>query len=317
MIMSKGKVLICDRVHEHLTEGLKGLGYEVDYQPEVMLDDVANQISNLTGIVINSRTVLMKELLERADKLRFIARLGSGMEIVDVPYAASKGIVCISAPEGNARSVAEQALAAMLSWMNNLAVADRFLRSGQWERERFRGRTCAETQLGIIGYGHTGRALAQSASSLGISVLAYDKYHNDFNDGFAISSGLSELLATCQVVSLHLPLTEETVGYLNSDFFAQVKPGTMLMNTSRGAMMHLDDTLKALDEKHIDFLYCDVLPHEGKSFLEAVNRKNFNRFIKHSRVAVSPHVAGWTTESFVKLSEVLLSKIQEATKKEF
>ena len=313
MIMSKGKVLICDRVHECLIEGLKGLGYEVDYQPEVILDEVAKQINDLTGIVINSRTVLIKELLDHADKLRFIARLGSGMEIVDVPFATSKGIVCISAPEGNARSVAEQALAAMLSWMNNLVVADRYLRSGQWERERFRGRTCAETQLGIIGYGHTGRALAESASSLGIRVLAYDKYHNDFSDGFAISSSLPELLATSHVVSLHLPLTEETIGYLNADFFAQIKRGTMLMNTSRGAMMHLDDTLKALDERHIDFLYCDVLPHEGKSFLEAVNDERFNRFIKHPRVAVSPHVAGWTRESFVKLSEVLLSKIHEAT----
>ena len=107
--MSKGKVLICDRVHECLIEGLKGLGYEVDYQPEVILDEVAQQINDLTGIVINSRTVLIKELLDHADKLRFIARLGSGMEIVDVPFATSKGIVCISAPEGNARSVAEQA----------------------------------------------------------------------------------------------------------------------------------------------------------------------------------------------------------------
>ena len=308
-----GRVLVCDAVHDCLLEGLSGLGYEVDYQPNITLPELDQCISNLSGIVINSRSLLPKERLERATSLRFIARLGSGMEIVDVPYATSCGIACLSAPEGNAFSVAEQALAAMLSWMNNMTSADRFLRGGSWERERFRGRSCQDTQLGIIGYGHTGRALAQKAKALGVKVYAYDKYHQDFNDGFALKSDLSGLLQRAHVVSLHLPLTEETKYYVDDSFLSQLQPGTMLINTSRGSMIKLDDTLKALDDGQLDFLYCDVLPFEGDAFLQAFDDENFRRFIKHPCIAVSPHVAGWSFASYRKLSEVLLDKIRNLT----
>ena len=161
--------------------------------------------------MINSRSLLPKERLEKATSLRFIARLGSGMEIVDVPYATSCGIACLSAPEGNAFSVAEQALAAMLSWMNNMTSADRFLRGGSWERERFRGGLVKTPKLGIIGYGHTGRALAQKAKALGVTVYAYDKYHQDFNDGFALKSDLSGLLQRAHVCLFIYPYRRNKV----------------------------------------------------------------------------------------------------------
>jgi D-3-phosphoglycerate dehydrogenase len=309
----EGRVLVCDGVHDCLLEGLASLGYEVDYRPNVTLSEVDQCIAKLSGIVINSRTLLPQERLEKATSLRFIARLGSGMEIVDVPYATSRGIACLSAPEGNAFSVAEQALAAMLSWMNNMTVSDRYLRNGSWERERFRGRSCQDTQLGIIGYGHTGKALAQRAKALGMTVYAYDKYHEDFHDGFALKSNLSDLQHRAHVVSLHLPLTEETKHYVNESFLSQLQPGTMLINTSRGAMIELDDTLKALDDGHLDFLYCDVLPYEGDAFVQAFDDENFRRFIQHPKVSVSPHVAGWSFASYRKLSEVLLEKIRNLT----
>ena len=307
------RVLVCDAVHDCLIEGLSSLGYKVDYQPNITLSEVDQCIANLSGIVINSRTLLPKDRLEKAKSLRFIARLGSGMEIVDVPYATSCGITCLSAPEGNAFSVAEQALAAMLSWMNNLTVADRFLRAGSWERERFRGRSCQDIQLGIIGYGHTGKALAQKAKALGVTVYAYDKYHQDFDDGFAVKCDLSELLQRAHVVSLHLPLTKETLHYVNDSFLSQLRPGAMVINTSRGSMIQLQDTLKALDGGRLDFLYCDVLPFEGDSFIQAFDDENFRRFIQHPRVSVSPHIAGWSFASYRKLSEVLLEKIQNLT----
>ena len=310
---AEGRVLVCDTVHDCLLEGLTSLGYEVDYQPNITLSEVDKCIANLLGIVINSRTLLPKERLENASSLRFIARLGSGMEIVDVPYAVSCGIACLSAPEGNAFSVAEQALAAMLSWMNNMIGSDRLLRAGSWERERFRGRSCQDTQLGIIGYGHTGKALAQRAKALGVTVYAYDKYHQVFNGGFALKSDLSELLQRAHVVSLHLPLTEETKHYINDSFLSQLQPGAMLINTSRGSMIHLEDTLKALDEGHLGFLYCDVLPYEGDAFVQAFDDENFRRFIQHPRVSVSPHVAGWSFASYRKLAEVLLDKIRNLT----
>ena len=305
----EGRVLVCDRVHDCLLEGLTSLGYDVDYQPDITLNEVDQCIAKLSGIVINSRTLLPKERLEKATSLRFIARLGSGMEIVDMPYAKSCGIACLSAPEGNAFSVAEQALAAMLSWMNNMTIADRFLRGGSWERERFRGRSCHDTQLGIIGYGHTGRALAQKATALGVKVCAYDKYHNNFDDGFAIQQDLPELLLSAHIVSLHLPLPQETKQYVNDSFLSQLQPGTMLINTSRGSMIQLEDTLKALDDGHLDFLYCDVLPYEGNGFVQAFDDENFRRLVQHPRVAVSPHIAGWSFASYRKLSEVLLEKI--------
>ena len=311
------RVLVCDVVHDCLLKGLSGLGYEVDYQPNITLSEVDECIENLFGIVINSRIFLPKERLEKASSLRFIARLGSGMEIVDVPYATSCDIACLSAPEGNAFSVAEQALAAMLSWMNNMTASDRLMRTGSWERERFRGRSCQDTQLGIIGYGHTGKALAKRAKALGVTVYAYDKYHQDFNDGFALKSDLSQLLQMAHVVSLHLPLTDETKYYVNDSFLSQLRPGTMLINTSRGSMIQLEDTLKALDEGHLDFLYCDVLPYEGDAFVQAFDDENFRRFVQHPRVSVSPHVAGWSFASHRKLSEVLLDKIQKLTQKNF
>ena len=303
---------MCDAVHDCLLEGLSGLGYEVDYQPNITLSEVDQCIAKLSGIVINSRTLLPQERLEQAASLRFIARLGSGMEIVDVPYATSCGIACLSAPEGNAFSVAEQALAAMLSWMNNMTIADRFLRGGLWDRERFRGRSCHDTQLGIIGYGHTGRALAQKATALGMTVYAYDKYHEDFHDGFALKSTFP-IYSTGLMWCLFTYPSPKKQSTMSTIALSQLQPGTMLLNTSRGAMRLSSTILKALDDGHLDFLYCDVLPYEGDAFVERFDDENFRRFIKHPKVSVSPHVAGWSFASYRKLSEVLLEKIRNLT----
>ena len=306
------RVLITDDVHPVLIDGLKTDGYLVDYLPDITLDQVIQQIEPYAGIVINTKTKAFSPLLYAAANLRFIARLGSGLDIIDLPLAAAKGVKVFSAPEGNRNAVAEHTLGMLLALFNHLPAADREVRALQWNREANRGRELMGLTIGIIGCGNTGSSLVKKLGCLGVNVLIYDKYRQFIAEGYAWarSCSLEELKASADVISLHVPLTSETQGLVNSSFLTQCKHGVVVINTSRGAVVETRALVEALRSGSVGGACLDVFENEHPSTFSSEEVSLHKQLYSMPQVVLSPHVAGWTVESKRRIAEVLLEKIR-------
>ncbi len=302
-------VLITEPVHELLPQGLQDLGFEVVHLPEIQRSEVLEIIRDFEGIIINSKIVADKELLDAAPKLRFIARCGSGKEVMDIPLATSRGIACITSPEGNRQAVAEQALGMLLCIMNNVQKAHNEIRNKHWIRESNRGRELFGKTIGIIGYGNTGEAFAKTLAGFNVKVLAYDKYRKEFTENYIRESSLETVFEEADVVSLHLPLTDETKHFANGNFFNAFKKNIWFLNTSRGVCLQTKALLNALENGKIIAAALDVLENEKINSLNSEEKKLFEKLITNESVLVTPHIAGWTHESKRKIAEVLLEKI--------
>lgn len=302
-------VLITEPVHELLPKGLQALGFEVVYLPEIQRREVLEIIHDFEGLIINSKITADKELIEAATKLKFFARCGSGKEVMDIPLATSRGIECITSPEGNRQAVAEQALGMLLNIMNNVPKAHNEIRNKQWIREPNRGHELFGKTVGIIGYGNTGEAFAKVLTGFNVKVLAYDKYRKGFEEGYIHESSLAAIFEEADVISLHLPLTEETKHFANNDFFNSFKKEIWLVNTSRGICVQTTALLNALKNGKVIAAALDVLENEKINSLNAEEQTNFEKLIAHESVLLTPHIAGWTHESKRKIAEVLLKKI--------
>ncbi len=305
------QVLITDGVHPLLIEGLEATGLHCEYEPNISLEEVRQRVGNYVGMIINSKIRVDRAMLDAAPQLRFIGRLGSGLEIIDLAYAAEKGVAVHSAPEGNRNAVAEHAMGMLLALANNLLLADQEVRDKVWRREAMRGWELWGKTVGIIGFGHTGRSLASKLESFGVRVLAYDKYHPFFSDQFSQveSCDLAKIQAESDIISLHLPLTDEVHHMVDAAFLDACKKGVVIINTSRGRVIRTNDLLAALASDQVRGACLDVFENEKVATFSVEETDLYETLYRRPDVILSPHVAGWTVESKQRLAEVLLKKI--------
>lgn len=311
MINQKPQVLITDYVHFLLLDGLENLGYEVDFRPEIPYEDIHPIIHNYDGIVINSKVKMNAQLMELGGQLRFIARLGSGLDIIDLPEANRRGIKVFSAPEGNRVAVAEHALGMLLALSNHLMRAHWQVENFQWDRESCRGWEIENKTVGIIGFGNNGSALAERLSGFNCNVLAYDKYKKDFARDYSHVEEvtLEDMLERSDVISFHVPLTTETKYMFDEDFLSSCKKGVYIINTSRGKVVNTNALINGLKTKKIAGACLDVFENEKTNTYSDEEKKMYSELFKMSNVLFSPHVAGWTKESFYKISDSILRQV--------
>lgn len=303
------RVLITDSVHPILIEKFKAALFEVDYFTHYANKDVHENIHLYNGIIINSKILVDKALIDKAEKLEFVGRLGSGMEIIDQEYAAKKGVKCYNSPEGNRDAVAEHAIGMLLSLFNNLKRADTEVRKFIWVREQNRGLELMGKTVGLIAYGNTGKAMAKKLSGFDVKVLAYDKYLTNFSDKYAQESSLEQIFEEADILSLHLPLTSETKGMINDDFINSFHKSFFLINTSRGKVLSTKVLLNGLNTSKIKGACLDVFENENPKKYSLEEKNLYSDLVFHENVLLSPHIAGWTSESKEKLSLILISKI--------
>ncbi len=311
---ASGEVLFLDTTHPSLMEDLRSIGYTCMYDPDMTHEKLIPIAPSLSGIIVRSKFYLGQEVLENARNLQFIGRVGSGMENIDVAYAEKQGIACLNSPEGNRTAVAEHALGMLLTLMNKLCVADKEVRRGVWEREKNRGHEISGKTLGIIGYGNTGSAFAQCLRGFDMKILAYDKYKKGFGNDLVNETDMDVIFRQADILSLHIPLTDETRYLVNTAFLEQFQKPLVLINTSRGEVVNTSDLLKAVKKQKVTGAALDVLEFEHLSFEKLAFEDmpgTFRELAELSNVVLSPHIAGWTHESHEKLSKVLFEKIKK------
>jgi D-3-phosphoglycerate dehydrogenase len=306
------KVVFLDEVHEVLEQRLKLGGFETLDATALPKEACMAAIADAGGIVIRSRFTMDEDFLKGAKELRFIARSGAGMENIDREYTEKRGIICFNAPEGNRNAVAEHALGMLLGLFNNLPRADKEVRDGRWRREENRGVELAGKTIGIIGYGNNGSAFAEVLRGFKVKVLAYDKYKTEFGDDWVSEVDLATLQQESDIISFHIPQTEETTFWFNKAFIDAVRKPFYLINLSRGKIVSTSSLVEGLKAEKVLGACLDVLEYEKASFENAFNEHNtpaLDYLLNSDKVVLSPHVGGWTKESYFKLSNVLADKI--------
>ncbi len=308
------KILHLDTNHPLLINQLNDLGFDNIENYTASKSEVEGIISNYDGIVIRSRFKIDKTFIDAATNLKFIARVGAGLESIDVNYAQKKGIHLISAPEGNRNAVGEQALGMLLALFNNLKKADLEIRNGKWLRENNRGIELEGKTVGIIGYGNMGKAFAKKLNGFDVEVICYDIKAN-VGDENCKQVSLDEVQEKSDVLSLHTPFNTLSHKMVNSDFINAFKKPFYLINTARGSAVVTDDLVEALIHKKVLGACLDVLEYEKLSFENLFENENlpeaFNYLINSENVLLTPHIAGWTVESKVKLAQTIVNKIKE------
>lgn len=307
------KVLHLDTNHQLLIEEFSALGFENHEDYTSSKKEVQKKIKNYDGIVIRSRFPIDTEFLDAATNLKFIGRVGAGMENIDVSYAKQKNVFLANAPEGNRNAVAEHSLGMLLSLMNRMYKSHREVRKGKWDREGNRGTELDGKTVGIIGYGNTGKAFAKKLQGFDVAIICYDII-GGVGDTNARQVGILELQQKADVISLHVPQTELTIGMVNTEFINAFQNPFWLLNTARGKCVITEDLVEGLKSEKILGAGLDVLEYEKKSFdFEDwfVNKpKPFKYLRKASNVLLTPHVAGWTIESKEKLAQTIVDKIK-------
>lgn len=305
-------ILFIDSNHPLLHQTLEKAGHTCDLQYKWTKEEILAHVQKYEGIVIRSRIKITKEIIDKATKLKFIARAGAGMENIDTAYAESKGIQCLHAPEGNRDAVAEHALGMLLSLFNNLCRANKEVREAKWIREGNRGVELMGKTVGIIGYGNMGSAFAQRLKGFGVTVLVYDKYKKGFGTDFIQEVSLDKVFEESDVISLHTPLTDETHYLINNEFINRFKKNIYIINTARGKSLNTADLVTNIRSGKVLGACLDVLEYEVTSFenLNAATLPDaFQYLVQSDKVMLSSHIAGWTHESNEKIASVLAGKI--------
>ena len=306
------KVLFLDTVHPCLEALLKEKGVVCDHDYNSSKQNIEEKISAYEGIVIRSRISMDETLLQKARRLKFIARSGSGMENIDTGYAKSQNIKLFNSPEGNKDAVGEHAIGMLLMLLNQLKKSDAEVRQLTWDRDGNRGHEIAGKTIGIVGYGQMGSSFAKKLIGFDCKILAFDKYKKNFGADHVIESSLQQILDNADIISFHLPLTDETKYYFDKQFIANLKKPVYLINTSRGKIVNTFDLVEGLKNGTVKGACLDVLEYEKNSFEFSENKNIPNELdflLKSDKVVLSPHVAGWTHESYYKLSKILADKI--------
>mgnify|MGYP000563025009 FL=1 len=309
--MKKGKILFIDSTHTELIIMLEELGFICESFSNFSRDEYKKIVLGYVGIVIRSKVKLDADFLQHCHNLRFIARVGAGMENIDVAYAEKRNIICLNAPEGNKDAVGEQALGMILALFNRIIVSDREVREGKWIREGNRGIELGNKTVGIIGYGNTGSAFAKKLAGFGVKVISYDKYKTDYSDNYVLESTMEKLFDECDIVSLHTPLTDETQDLVNNDFLESFRKNIYIVNTSRGKILNTADLVSALDRGKVIGACLDVIEYEGLSFEDVNIPKEFKELIKNNNVILTPHIAASTTEASIVVAEMVANQISD------
>lgn len=309
----ENRILIVDDVHEVLLTKLKEANLSYDYYPNYQKTDAQHVIKQYTGLIIRSKFQVDKEFIDLGAHLQFIARSGAGMDNIDEDYARTKHIKLIPANEGNCDAVGEHMIGMLLSLMNNLNRSHRQIVQGHWQREQNRGYELKGRTVAIIGYGHNGQAMAKKLSGFEVNVIAYDKYKTGFSDQYVREVSMEEVVRQADILSFHIPLTRETSSMVDREYLFHFRKPIFLLMGARGGIVDIPAVLHYLDEGKILGAAFDVLPIE--KFPALADQAWFNDLISRDNVLLSPHVAGWTFESYYKLSAILADKIITSSQK--
>lgn len=305
--MSKGKILIVDELHPVFKQRAEKLGYEVHDEPLFTRAQTLEAIKNYEGIAVRTKFRIDEELMAVAPNLKFVARAGAGLDNIDIAYAQKKNVRLLSANEGNCDAVGEHAVGMLLALMNNFRKADVEIRNGLWDREGNRGYELKGKTVGIIGYGFMGQSFAKKLSGFGVHVIAYDKYKTNFSDDYAKEVSMEEIVKQSDVLSLHIPLTAETKQMVNDEYFFHFKKPIFFINTARGEIVDTQSVLKAIEQGKVLGAGLDVL--ETEKFPKLAEQNWYSDLKSNSKVLLTPHVGGWTFDSYRKISEVLADKL--------
>lgn len=303
------KVLIIDEMHQSIIPLLRDAGFVVDYRPEIKRKEIEAIIHEYQGLIIRSKTPMDRELLTRATALRFIGRAGAGLDKIDLDYLEERNIPVFNAPEGNRDAVAEHAIGMLLALFNHIPCADQQVRNKTWNREQNRGEELAGKTVGIFGFGNMGQAFARKLLGFDVKVLAYDKYKTGFGGTLAVESSFEKIQEEADILSIHVPLTFETRGFFTPEVIKAFRKPFYFINTARGEVIQLDTLNEALESGHIRGALLDVLENEQLQALHPSQELAFRKLTQRADVLFSPHVAGWTFQSYEKINKVLVSKV--------
>jgi D-3-phosphoglycerate dehydrogenase len=309
MSQNQRSILIADEMHPSLFAMLDEAGFAYDYQPKITRTGLIEQLSQFDGLIIRSKTTVDEELLNHAPNLQFIGRAGAGLDLIDLEAAERRQIKVFHAGTGNRDAVAEHVVGMLLCLLANILKADREVRQGIWDREGNRGYELGSMTVGLIGYGNNGSATSRRLSGFGCRVLAYDKYLQHYGNEFAQEASLEQIMAEADVLSLHIPLTDETRMMINDDFIDRFGKPFYLINAARGEIVSLSAVVRGLESGKIRGACLDVLENEKLAKLTPEQQASFDYLKQSDRVILTPHIAGWTHESYVRINEVLVEQL--------